>query len=150
MKTDAAVDILYVEDDPLAARLLEEVCQSSKTPSRVRTASTREEAVDELTTEEPDLLLVSMEFGAVDGLGVLNAISERVDISAVPVVVFGNTDDDDEILATYECGVDAYIQKPPNFSELLGIVEPLAAAPRQAALVGMTPKMSGQPRRELA
>lgn len=148
MTNDTSVDILYVEDDPLASRLLEEVCRSSRASARVRTARTCDAAVEALTADAPDLVLVSLEFGAVQGLSVLEEMRSRADLDSVPVVVFGNSDDPDDVVDAYESGADAYVQKPPNFSELLNLVEPLAAAPRRAELVGLSPQAAHQPRRE--
>jgi DNA-binding response OmpR family regulator len=151
MMNETSVDILYLEDDPLASRLLEEVCRSSRTPISVRTVRDRDAAVDALTNgDTPDLVMISRELGAVRGLSVLRALRQCVDLESVPVVVFGHSDDPDDITAAYESGADAYVQKPPNFSELLNLVEPLAAEPRRAELVGMSPTMAQQPHLEHA
>jgi DNA-binding response OmpR family regulator len=139
MMNDTSVDILYVEDDPLASRLLEEVCRSSRTTVCVRTARTRDEAVDALETSDPDLVFVSRELGGSRGPDLLEELRTRVDLDSTPVVVFGNSDEGDDIAHAYESGADAYVQKPPNFSELLALVEQLVAAPRRTDRLGLSP-----------
>ena len=139
MMNDTYVDILYVEDDPLASRLLEEVCRSSRNSVRVRTARNRDAAVDALESGEPDLVFVSRELGGTQGTALLDELRAHIDLESVPVVVFGHSDETADIVDAYESGADAYVQKPPNFSELLELVEQLVAAPQRTDLLGMSP-----------
>lgn len=131
MIPDTCADIVYVEDDPLASRLVEEVCRSSGTSMRVRTAHSRAAAVEAVAHEEPDLVLVSVEFDGAGGPSVLKDIHEKVDIKSAPVVLFGNAENVADISGAYESGADAYVQKPSNFSGLLDTVEQLVAPARR-------------------
>jgi DNA-binding response OmpR family regulator len=139
MMNDTCVDILYVEDDPLASRLLEEVCRSSRRSVRMQTARNRDAAVDALESGDPDLVFVSRELGGTQGTALLEQLQAHVDLESVPVVVFGHSDETADIVDAYESGADAYVQKPPNFSKLLDLVEQLVAAPQRTDLFGMSP-----------
>lgn len=140
---NSSLDLLYVEDDPLAIRLLVEACQASRHPVRVRAAQDKEEAVAALSdgrTEtgdgQFDLLLLSLELTPVRGLVVLEHVREYVDMQSLPVVLFSNSDDTDEVTEVAENGVDAVVQKPPTFADLVQVVETLVEVHQRTGVAG--------------
>ena len=110
-----AVHVLVVDDDAttrtMLARYLEEY------DMRVARASNRQEAMRQITSGEPSLIMLNRQLGPEDGLDLLRQIRSR---SNVPVIVTGN-DADNEIdrVVGLELGADDYVAKPFGLREIL-------------------------------
>ena len=53
----------------------------------------------------------------VSGLDVLKAIRETKSTSLLPVVVLTSSDEEIDIVRSYELGANSYVRKPVNFAE---------------------------------
>lgn len=119
-------DILYVEDNHSTIRLVEEAFVESGMSVRLHAVQTGSEALDVLTCERdqtttphPDLVLLDLDLTEMSGLDVLEQVRDRPALCSIPVVVFTDSDDTADIEAAYDCGANAYVQKPSDFDDLV-------------------------------
>lgn len=112
--------ILLVEDDPDHELLTIRALQKSNIANDVRVARDGEEALNLLFGEEalsPQLILLDLKLPKVDGLEVLRRIRESDKTRMLPVVVLTSSDEERDLIRSYQIGVNSYIRKPVNFSE---------------------------------
>ncbi|UCD37264.1 MAG: response regulator [Fidelibacterota bacterium] len=107
---DRRYGILIIEDDPIAARILQERLSTGNRD--VFTAGTAAEAREFLGTEEIDLILLDLVLPDTDGRNLLMELRGRPDWTRVPVFVVsvkGSQAAKTECLAL---GADDYFEKP--------------------------------------
>ena len=105
--------VLVVEDDDriraaLRLALLEEQYE-------VLEASGAEEALAVHAAQQPDVLLVDLMLGGMDGFELLRRVRQHSDVPAIVVSARGDTHD---VVAALEAGADDYVVKPVVMKEL--------------------------------
>jgi two-component system, OmpR family, response regulator len=110
-----AVYVLVIDDNAAAQTVV--VRYLEQYDMRVARASTRQEAVRQIISGEPSLIILNLQIGQQDGLELLRLIRSRSD---VPVIVTGN-DNDTEVdrVVGLELGADDYVAKPFGLREIL-------------------------------
>jgi DNA-binding response OmpR family regulator len=112
--------ILLVEDDPDHELLTIRALNKSNVANTVRVARDGAEAIDLLfgsTAIRPQLILLDLKLPKVDGLEVLRRIRESETTRMLPVVVLTSSDEERDVVRSYQLGVNSYIRKPVNFSD---------------------------------
>lgn len=118
--------ILLAEDNPADAELTLNGLQTLKIANPIVTVKDGEEALDFLyrrgvfadrDTPQPAVVLLDLKMPKVDGIEVLRAIRGDPKLRRLPVVVFTSSREDQDVLATYELGTNAYVVKPVDFHE---------------------------------
>jgi DNA-binding response OmpR family regulator len=112
--------ILLVEDDPDHELLTIRALQKSNIENDVRVARDGEEALAALFGAEairPQVILLDLKLPKVDGLEVLRRIRESDQTRMLPVVVLTSSDEERDLVRSYQIGVNSYIRKPVNFTE---------------------------------
>jgi len=132
--TDAPVEILLVEDDPLDLQMTLRALEAG-TPSRIEVARDGEEALDFLfcrgaySNRPPDslpkLVLLDLKLPKVDGLQVLQEMKADPRCRSIPVVVLTSSGEQRDVVDSYNLGVNSYIQKPVDIGEFRQIVKTL-------------------------
>lgn len=122
LTTSARSDILVVDDAPQNVRLLEAVLTSSG--YSVRAASSGSEALEQLTREPPDLVLLDIQMPGMNGYEVCRRIRENPATQFLPVVMVTSSDTEVRFNAI-EAGADDFIVKPFDQQELLARVRSL-------------------------
>ena len=118
--TDTTKLILLVEDDPDHELLTIRALQKSNIANDVKVAHDGEEALNMLFGEKPvhpQVILLDLKLPKVDGLEVLRRIRENPDTRMLPVVVLTSSDEERDLVRSYQLGVNSYIRKPVNFSD---------------------------------
>ena len=118
--TDATKLILLVEDDPDHELLTIRALKKSNIANDVKVAHDGEEALDMLFGEDPvhpQVILLDLKLPKVEGLEVLRRIRENTDTRMLPVVVLTSSDEERDLVRSYQLGVNSYIRKPVNFSD---------------------------------
>jgi len=103
-------DILIVDDSPANMRLFSFILSSKG--YGVRGASSAEEAIEQINTELPDLVMMDIQLPGMDGLTLtrkLRADPRTADILIVAVTAYAMKGDERKAL---DAGCDAYISKP--------------------------------------
>ena len=119
--------ILVVDDLPQNVRLLDAVL--SPQGFRVTTASSGKEALDVLSKEHPDLVLLDILMPGIDGYEVCRRIREDPGTAFLPVIMITASGGEDKIRAI-EAGADDFVHKPFDQAELLARVRSLVRVKR--------------------
>jgi len=118
--TEATKLILLVEDDPDHELLTIRALKKSNIANEVRVARDGEEALNLLFSEDailPQVILLDLKLPKIDGLEVLRRIRAGETTKFLPVVILTSSDEERDVVRSYQLGVNSYIRKPVNFSD---------------------------------
>ena len=128
--------ILVVEDSDNDLELMLEGLREHKLANPVDVARNGEEALDYLfrrgryqarSTEDPAVVLLDLKMPKVDGLEVLQALKAHPHLKRLPVVMLTSSREEQDVVRSYQLGVNAYVVKPVSFHEFMEAVRDLGA-----------------------
>jgi CheY-like chemotaxis protein len=73
----------------------------------------------------PALLLLDLKMPKVDGIEVLRQVKSDPRLKSIPVVVLTSSREEQDLLRTYDLGVNAYVVKPVGFPDFVEAVRVL-------------------------
>lgn len=120
--------ILLVEDNPDDAELTLRAFRKSNIANEIVVARDGQEALDALfgdgafgpdTGELPEIVLLDLKLPRVDGIEVLRRIREEPRTHLLPVVVLTSSDEESDLMTSYELGANSYVRKPVDFAEFM-------------------------------
>jgi CheY-like chemotaxis protein len=126
--------ILLVEDNPHDLELTLIALERSQLANEVVIARDGAEALSYLhcTGEHaarqagnPAVVLLDLKLPKVDGLEVLKDIRCTPALKSVPVVMLTSSKEEQDLLRSYELGVNAYVVKPVDFTEFVRAIADL-------------------------
>jgi two-component system KDP operon response regulator KdpE len=108
------IRVLVVDDEPQIRRFL----RASLTGHdyQVIEAATGQEALNQVVSAKPDLVILDLGLPDMDGLEVLRRVREW---SQVPIVVLSVREREQDKIAALDAGADDYLTKPFGVGELL-------------------------------
>jgi CheY-like chemotaxis protein len=114
--------ILLVEDNPDDVTLTLRALKKNSIPNDVTVAHDGAEALDILFPDggggmTPGVILLDLNLPRVSGLEVLRRTRSDTRTRIVPVVVLTSSRLDDDVLASYHGGANAYVRKPVSFAD---------------------------------
>ena len=112
--------ILLVEDDPDHELLTIRALKKANVANQIHVARDGEEAVSALFGDQaihPQVILLDLKLPKIEGLEVLRRIRESDTTRMLPVVVLTSSDEERDLLRSYQLGVNSYIRKPVNFTD---------------------------------
>ena len=109
--------ILTADDDPQLLRLVARNLQLEGYD--VITASDGKQALDEIETHAPDLVLLDVMMPKMDGFAVCQRVRE---FSVVPIIIITARGQDQDKVRGLDLGADDYLTKPFSVEELLARV----------------------------
>lgn len=111
--------ILLVEDNPDDRDLTMRALRKNFIGNHVAFAEDGAEAMRHLeeTSTLPELVLLDLKLPKVDGLEVLRALRSNPRTRHVPVVVLTSSDEERDLVDSYELGANSYIRKPVDFEQ---------------------------------
>ncbi len=133
MKTDIRT-IVLAEDNPNDVELTLAAFRENHLLNEVVVIRDGEQALDYLyrrgayqsrATGNPALLLLDLKMPKVDGLEVLRVIKADPHLKMIPVVVLTSSRQEQDLLRSYNLGVNAYVVKPVAFGEFVDAVKAL-------------------------
>lgn len=74
---------------------------------------------------DPVLLLLDLKMPRVDGLEVLRRVKSDPRLRVIPVVVLTSSREEQDVVRSYELGVNAYVVKPVEFDKFVHAVRDL-------------------------
>jgi two-component system KDP operon response regulator KdpE len=113
--------ILVVEDERDIAALV--AYHLTREGYRVRTADGGAEALQAVSRERPDLVILDLMLPGFSGYDVLAELRRRDTTAYVPVIVLTARRDEEDRVKGLELGADDYVTKPFNHLELLARVK---------------------------
>jgi DNA-binding response OmpR family regulator len=109
--------ILIVDDDPLSVEFFD--LMLSKLGFTVENALDGVEALEQVKRFHPDLIVLDNIMPKMSGWEVTRTLKGDPKFSGIPIIMFSAMDDVKDKVEGFELGVDDYITKPFNFSEVL-------------------------------
>jgi len=73
----------------------------------------------------PIVVLLDLKMPRVDGLEVLRQMKADPELKSIPVVMLTSSREEQDLVRSYELGVNAYVVKPVNFQQFLDSVKQL-------------------------
>ena len=133
MRTDVRT-ILLAEDNSNDVELTLEAFRENRLANNVVVLRDGAETLDYLfkrnayegrTDGNPGLILLDLKMPKVDGLDVLREIKSDSKLKTIPVVVLTSSRQEQDLLRSYNLGVNAYVVKPVDFAEFVDAVKAL-------------------------
>src|SRR5438445_5834591 len=115
-----AREVLVVEDEPDIRRLV--VLHLERDGFRCRTATSGEDALREVKTAIPDLVVLDLMLPELDGLEVCRQLRRDASTAAVPIIMLTAKSDEVDRVVGLEIGADDYVSKPFSPKELVARV----------------------------
>ncbi len=126
--------ILLVEDNPHDLELTLIALAKSQLANEVVVVRDGAEALgylhrrgefQERAVGNPAVILLDLKLPKVDGLEVLREIRDTDALKSVPVVMLTSSKEEQDVLRSYELGVNAYVVKPVDFAEFVRAIADL-------------------------
>lgn len=127
--------ILLVEDNPDDEALTLRALQKNNILNQVVVARDGVEALDYLfgtgayagrdTRIQPQIVLLDLKLPRVDGLEVLRRMRADPRTATQPVAILTTSNEDRDILSSYQLGANSYIRKPVDFEQFIEAVRQL-------------------------
>lgn len=121
------VEILLCEDNKRDADLTIRALKRKNLGNKIIWVKNGEEALDFLfgrnhykdrnINEKPKVILLDLKMPKVNGLEVLQEIRSNSKTKAIPVVILTSSEEEKDIVQSYELGVNSYIVKPVDFAK---------------------------------
>jgi CheY-like chemotaxis protein len=154
------VEILLVEDNPSDVELTLRALERNHLANKVFVVQDGEEALDFLfctgkyadrvDASDPRVVLLDLKLPKVDGLEVLRAMREDERTRVLPVVMLTSSEEERDIVRSYELGINSYIVKPIDFENFSRAVTELGfywlvlnKPPMHTNLAGAKPQKRG-------
>ena len=126
--------ILLVEDDKRDLELTLIALERSQLANEVVVLRDGAEALDYLFREgphaaraegNPAVVLLDLKLPKVTGLEVLQAVRARPALRSIPIVMLTSSQEEADVLKSYELGVNAYVVKPVAFDHFVSAIADL-------------------------
>lgn len=120
--------ILLVEDDPNDVELTRTALAGHNLDSEIRDLRDGAQALDYLyrrgdyasePTGHPAVILLDIKMPKVDGLTVLRQVRADPHLRMIPIVMFTSSRQEQDLIASYQLGVNAYVVKPLEFQAFM-------------------------------
>lgn len=135
MNNHNEVEVLLVEDNPRDAELTLRTLHKRNLANHVVHVKDGQEALDWLfgtgayagrdPNHHPKVVLLDLKLPKVDGLEVLRAIRADARTRLLPVVVLTSSREEQDLVASYQLGVNSFIVKPVDFESFSAAVAEL-------------------------
>lgn len=127
--------ILLVEDNPDDELLIKRALQKHNILNEIIVAHDGVEALDYLfgaglhagrdVSILPQVILLDLKLPRLDGLEVLRRLRADERCRLLPVVILTSSDEEKDIVESYQLGANSYIRKPVDFTQFSDAVQQL-------------------------
>jgi len=123
--------ILIADDDADDRLIMEQALRQNGYIQKIAFAEDGEDLMEYLhqngryggqPISSPSLLILDLNMPRKNGLQALAEIKADVRLRRLPVVVMSTSSADEDVLSTYNLGVNSFVTKPFNFGRLVEIV----------------------------
>ncbi len=129
------ITIIMADDDPDDRQLAKEAFEECRLANEVTFVEDGEELMEYLTRRGkyanmseaplPALILLDLNMPRKDGREALKEIKSNPDLKRIPIVVLTTSKAEEDILRTYDLGVNSYVTKPVTFDSLVETIKVL-------------------------
>jgi CheY-like chemotaxis protein len=126
--------ILLAEDDPNDVELTLTALRANRLVNEVVVVRDGAQALDYLyrrgeyadrDTMLPAFILLDLKMPKVDGLEVLRTVKSDPALRRIPIVVLTSSHEEQDVVQSYNLGVNAYVVKPVDFGAFMDAVQTL-------------------------
>ncbi len=136
MTAPRPITILMADDDPEDRMLAFEAFEEARLANHLRFVEDGEELMDYLHCRDryagpeaaprPGLILLDLNMPRKDGREALREIKDDQNLRSIPIVVLTTSRAEEDVLRTYNLGVNSFISKPVTFEGMVDIVRSLS------------------------
>jgi CheY-like chemotaxis protein len=126
--------ILLVEDNPNDVELTLMAFQECRLSNEVEVVRDGAEALDYIYNRDkysdranglPCVILLDLKMPRVDGLEVLRQLKSDPNLRPIPVVMLTSSREEQDLVRSYDLGVNAFVVKPVDFDQFLEAIRAL-------------------------
>jgi CheY-like chemotaxis protein len=126
--------ILLVEDNPRDLELTLTALEKCQIANDIVVARDGAEALDFLyltgsyagrNPGDPGVMLLDLKLPKIDGLEVLEKVKRDENLRHVPVVMLTSSREEQDLVKSYELGVNAFVVKPVEFNQFFKAIQDL-------------------------
>jgi CheY-like chemotaxis protein len=123
-----------VEDSPRDLELTLTALEKCQLANEIVIARDGAEAIDylfreglqsERTPGDPTVVLLDLKLPKVDGLEVLERVKSNEKLRHIPIVMLTSSREEQDLIRSYELGVNAFVVKPVEFNEFFKAIQDL-------------------------
>jgi CheY-like chemotaxis protein len=127
------IEILLIEDNPADVRLTKEAFKEARVRNNIHVVQDGDSALAFVQQKapyqdapRPDLILLDLNLPKKDGREVLAEIKADPKIQLIPVVILTTSDDEEDVLRSYNLNANAYLVKPIDVMRFIKMVHSLS------------------------
>ncbi len=134
-KEGKMISIVLADDDPDDRKLTQDAFCENRLANEFHTVEDGEELMDYLLRRNkyasmqgdplPGLILLDLNMPRKDGREALKEIKAHPDLRRIPIVVLTTSKAEEDILRSYDLGVNSYVTKPVTFKSLVELIKVL-------------------------
>lgn len=119
------IEVLLVEDNIHDAEMTIRALKKVNLANHLAHVKDGEEALDFIfargkysgreTARFPKVILLDIKMPKVDGIEVLRQLKSREDSRSIPIVIMTSSKEEQDIISSYQLGVNSYVVKPVDF-----------------------------------
>jgi len=124
------VTILMAEDDIEDQMMVKEAFEEARLVNKMDIVENGEELMDYLQRKgkytdsiKPDIILLDLNMPKKSGLEALKEMREDTNLRNIPVIVLTTSKEDEDMIRSFDLGVNLYINKPVTFGKLVEMVK---------------------------
>jgi CheY-like chemotaxis protein len=120
--------ILLVEDNPNDIEITRRALEKGQVKNELTIARDGQEAIDLLfghagaRASLPGLILLDLNLPRIDGREVLSRIKTDPELRRIPVIVLTTSTREEDVVRSYDLGVNTFISKPVRFEDFIKVV----------------------------
>jgi CheY-like chemotaxis protein len=136
IRQERSITILMADDDADDQLMAREAMEEAGLTNVLKFVEDGEELLDYLrrtgayadpdSAPRPGLILLDLNMPRMDGREALREIKADPELRRIPVVVLTTSKSEEDILRTYDLGVNSFITKPVTFEGLVEVMKQLA------------------------
>jgi len=144
------IEILIIEDNDDDLDMTLHALRKAKLANRIQVVRDGEEALEFIFCQGafaarkiesvPKVILLDLKLPKVDGFEVLKRVKSDPHTKNIPVVILTSSKEQEDVVESYNLGVNSYMVKPVNFEGFAAAVEKLGM---YWLLLNQPPKMEG-------
>jgi CheY-like chemotaxis protein len=135
MKMQPPIEILIADDDEEDRMLIIDALRESRLNNKIQQVENGEELIQFLKNEgkfadknnfaTPGLILLDLNMPKKDGREALKEIKANQKLRSIPIVVLTTSKAEEDILRSYDLGVNSFITKPVTFTSMVDVMKTL-------------------------
>jgi two-component system, chemotaxis family, response regulator Rcp1 len=131
MQKSKTIDILLVDDNPDDVELTKEALLASKIhidslnvlPDGVEAMAYLRKEGRYTNATRPSVIFLDLNMPKKDGREVLREIKADNELKTVPIVILTTSEDEEDVIRSYELHANCYVRKPVDLSALVKVVQ---------------------------